>query len=296
MRAGHRGRSYGIPRSAPTAGPAGSGPADRAGPRTVRPPSISPSINRRNRPIASHEDSPRDTMGDDLQGFSSDELIRTHILVVEADPSLRAAMRATLGSLGFGGVSDAPNHALALGKLRERRFTHTIFEARGTNVPVLDFLRRALDDNPGLVAIPSSADPSVDDVFSMLLLGARGYIVKPFAAEAVEEAMLLATKGEPLPRAVLNAVDRNQALSAIVMTSLDGFATVLRQARQFESARMNIPKAERSFRRAIDLAGTFAEGGKEGLLEALIEFALERADGPATKLGRLRKRLKSRRA
>jgi hypothetical protein len=130
----------------------------------------------------------------------------------------------------------------------------------------------------------------------MLLLGARGYIVKPFAAEAVEEAMLLATKGEPIPRAVLNAVDRNQALSAFVMTSLDRLATVSRQARQFESARMNIPKAERSFRRAIDLACTFAEGGEVGLLEALIEFALERADGPATKLGRLRKRLKSRRA
>jgi hypothetical protein len=56
-------------------------------------------------------------MGDDLQGFSIDERNRTHVLVVEADPSLRAAMRAALGSLGFGGVSDAPNHALALGKL-----------------------------------------------------------------------------------------------------------------------------------------------------------------------------------
>jgi hypothetical protein len=44
-------------------------------------------------------------------------------------------------------------------------------------------------------------------------------------------------------------------------------------------------------KRSSDLAHTFAKGGEEGLLEALEKFCIERSKGPATRLGRLRKRL-----
>ena len=93
--------------------------------------------------------------------------------------------------------------------------------------------------------------------------------------------------------AVLNARDRNEALVAITMSSLDKAATTLRQSRQFETAKRDVPKTQTTLKRSADLARTFAKGGNDGLMEALQKFCLERSKGPATKLGRLRKRLQT---
>ena len=43
--------------------------------------------------------------------------------------------------------------------------------------------------------------------------------------------------------------------------------------------------------RAAELAKKFAKDGEEGLLLAMETFCIERSKGPASKLGRLRKRL-----
>jgi hypothetical protein len=48
-----------------------------------------------------------------------------------------------------------------------------------------------------------------------------------------------------------------------------------------------------ALRRASDLAHTFAKGGEEGLIEALERFSIAKSHGPASRLGRLRKRLSS---
>ena len=75
------------------------------------------------------------------------------------------------------------------------------------------------------------------------------------------------------------------------MSSLDRLATVQRQASQFETARREVPRAQAALRRAQDLALTFAKGGEDGLIRALERFCVEKSRGPATRLGRLRKRL-----
>jgi len=65
----------------------------------------------------------------------------------------------------------------------------------------------------------------------------------------------------------------------------------MRQAQQFETAKRELPRMMSGFKRSAELAMTFAKGGQEGLLEALEKFCIERSKGPATRLGRLRKRL-----
>jgi hypothetical protein len=65
---------------------------------------------------------------------------------------------------------------------------------------------------------------------------------------------------------------------------------------QFETAKREIPKALGTLRRSAELAKTFAKGGEDGLIEAMEKFCIERSKGPATRLGRLRKRLKTTRA
>ena len=221
------------------------------------------------------------------------ERAKATILIVESDANDRNNMRVAIKSLGYGGFTEAPNHASALEKLQERKVTHIVFEAKKTNMPPKDFLQKVMEMDNRIVAIPSSYEPSVDDVFDLLIMGARGYVCKPMTSDSLESAIVMATKGEPIADAVLHAKDRNEALVALMMASLDKTATVLRQAAQFETARREIPRSIGFLRRSADLAKTFCKGGEAGMLESIEKFCLERSKGPATKLGRLRQRLKS---
>jgi len=230
------------------------------------------------------------TLGD-TNILSDAERAAASILIVEPDADDRSLLRATLKGLGFVTISESPSHMAALDKFEGRKFSHIIFDAKKGNYPVVDWFKQVMEISPEIIAIPASANPSVDDVFEILLLGAKGYLVKPFNRQSVEQSVVLATKGEPIPDVVRQARDRNEALVAIIMTSLDRLATVYRQSKQFETAARELPRAVAALRRASDLALTFAKGGEKGLIEALEKFAVDQSRGPATRLGRLRKRL-----
>lgn len=213
------------------------------------------------------------------------------ILLVEPDPHERNLLRSTLRGLGFSVVSDSPNHIASLEKFEGRKFSHVIFDAKKGNYPIKEWFAQILEIAPSIIGIPTSANPNVDDVFELLLLGAKGYLVKPFTRDSVDLSVIMATKGEPIPDIVRQARDRNEALVAIIMSSLDRLATVYRQSKQFETAERELPRAMDALRRSSDLALTFAKGGEDGLINALERFCVEKSRGPATRLGRLRKRL-----
>lgn len=213
------------------------------------------------------------------------------VLIMESDPNDRNNLRLAIKTVGFNNISDAPNHAIALEKIQQRKITHLIFDAKATNIPTKEFLKKVFALDPLIVALPSSYEPRIDEVFDLLIIGARGYVVKPFTSDSIDAALVNATKGEPISDAVLTAKDRNEALTALMMASLDKCATVMRQAAQFETAQREIPRARAAFARSAELARTFCKGGDEGLLESLEKFCIERGKGPASKLGRLRKRL-----
>ncbi len=228
---------------------------------------------------------------DSSQNLSDAERSTASILLVEPDAADRNLLRATLRSLGFKTIAESPNHLAALDKFEGRKFTHIIFDAKKGNYPMKEWFTQVLEIAPQIVAIPASANPNVDDVFELLMAGARGYLVKPFIRDTVDQSLALATKGEPIPDVVKHARDRNEALVAIIMTSLDRLATVYRQSQQFETAQRELPRAVASLRRASDLGLTFAKGGEQGLIDAMERFCVDKSRGPATRLGRLRKRL-----
>lgn len=214
-----------------------------------------------------------------------------HILVVDSDIGTRNTLRQTLSSLGYQSISEAPNHALALQKLAERPVTHIIFEAKRTNMPPNEFLTAVLSCDEKIIALPSSSEPTVDDIFSLLIAGARGYLVKPFTPESLDDSIIMATKGEPISGAILYAKDRNEALVSLMMTALDKLSVTLKQAKNFETAKRELPRRILNFKRAVEIAKTFAQGGKPILIQAMLDFCIDRSNGPATRLGRLRKRL-----
>ncbi len=227
------------------------------------------------------------------QTLTPAERASSAIMVVEPDRNDRQNFRTAIKTLGFGDFTDVPNHGVGLEKLQERKITHIIFDAKKTNMPPKEFLAKCLELDPNLVLIPASFEPNVDDVFDMLIMGARGFLVKPFTVETCDASIVSASKGEPIADVVKQAKDRNEALVAILMSSLDKVATILRQAQQFDTAKREVPKAMRTFQRSAELAQTFAKDGQDGLFEALEKFCIERSKGPATRLGRLRKKLKT---
>lgn len=216
------------------------------------------------------------------------------VLIVEADSMSRNSLRTCLKSLGYGGISDATTNEQAFEKITQRKFSHILFDAKKTaGMSPKEFIKKVLELDNTTVAIPTSSEPNVDDVFDLFVMGARGFLVKPFNIESVENSIVMATKGEPMAEAVLQAKDRNGALVAIMMAALDRTATTMRQGQKFETAQREIPRALAGFKRAADLAATFRKGGDEDLIKAIQDFCVERSKGPATRLGRLRKRLKA---
>ena len=232
--------------------------------------------------------------GGALPTLTGTERRESSILILDPEPTVRGTMRQAITGLDYGGVSEAADMTQALQKIQERPFTHLIFDAKKGVMAPRDFLLKLFEIDEKIIAIPSSFNPTVDDVFDLLIVGAKGYLVKPFNTDSLDDAIVMATKGEPISEAILYAKNRNEALASLIFTALDKLAVVMRQARQFETASREIPKAQLVLRRGMDISRTFAKGGDEVLLEQMIEFCLERASGPATKLGRFRKRLEAR--
>jgi DNA-binding NarL/FixJ family response regulator len=222
--------------------------------------------------------------------MSPQERKACRVLVIEPDQEVRSNFRGMLRDMGCGEVASAADHMTGLTSFQDNYFTHIIFDARPTEMPPQEFLIKVLNLDDRVVAIPSSFDPTVDDVFTLLIEGACGFVVKPATLQSLEEAVLLATKGDPISDSLLHAKDRNQALASFAMTALDNAALLKRQASQFETAKRDLPKGMLLLKRAVDMGKTFAKGGEEGIREAFIEFALDRASGKASKLGRSREK------
>ncbi len=219
------------------------------------------------------------------------EKSKATFLIIEKDTTERNNLKSALKNVGFENISDAPDHLTALEKLEQRHFSHVIFNATETTIPMDVFISKLLEMENDVIAIPASYQPEIDNVFDMMIHGTRGFLVKPFTLESVENSITLATKGEAINSLVLQAKDRNEALVAVIMASTDNAANIFRQSKQFETAKRDIPKYLNNLRSSITLAQTFAKGGSEELLKSLQKFCIERSKGPATRLGRLRKKL-----
>ncbi len=223
--------------------------------------------------------------------MTSREKLKTSILIIEKDTAERNNLKTALKTVGFENISDSPDQLAALEKLEQRHFSHVIFNASEKTMPMDAFIAKLLEIENDVVAIAASGQPEIDNVFDMMIHGARGFLVKPFTFEGVENSITLATKGESINSLVLQAKDRNEALVAIVMSSIDNTANILRQSKQFETAKRDIPRYIANLHNSVTLAHTFAKDGTDGLLSSLQKFCIERSKGPATKLGRLRKKL-----
>lgn len=212
------------------------------------------------------------------------------LLLVETDQLIRISLRQALVSLGYGQIYDCPDPYTALEKMENHHFTHVIFEAKHPKMPAREFLGKLLEHNRNITALPSCHEPTVDDVINLLISGAKGYLVKPFTAGSLEESIGWATKGDPITDSIRHTKGRNEALAAVVLSALDRLAVLLRQSRQFHTAKYEIPKRRAYFRRAAQTARTFAKGGERELRNTIIAMAIARSKSGFSRAPSVKKR------
>src|SRR5262249_17740033 len=159
----------------------------------------------------------------------------------------------------------------ALDRLRGRQFHLIVFEAAGIGMPTADFVRQAIKIDPEIVLVACSTEPRIDDVFSLLKLGARGMVIPPFTVDVFESAIMRAAQGPPFSKAVLDTPDRNAALVGVVLNNFYRLTVRMRQARKFTSAAREVEQYRCSFHEAMELAKIFCEGGNEAELMQRIQ-------------------------
>jgi DNA-binding NtrC family response regulator len=218
------------------------------------------------------------------------------ILVCEEKINERNSLKMALRGLNYGQISDAPTLGQGLKKLDNRNFSHIVFQARKSDMAAGDFLQCALAKCPNAVFLATSFEPTVDNIFSLLIGGAKGYLVCPFTMNSRDNAIVQATVGDGFPEELLMAKNRNEALVSITMSNLDRVANTLRHAKTLDALKKQVPQEMAKLRTSSQMARTFCEGGAEGFSCSLETFSEKRSTGPATKLGRLRKRLNTSRS
>jgi len=235
--------------------------------------------------ILSHDD-PR---------LSAQERHLATILVIETEVLTLTSFRTSLGVLGFGSVLTVTDHAAGLKLIQERPITHVLFTSETTTHSAAEFLSCAMKLDSHMITIATSNNLVVDHVFELLRLGARGVLLKPASSEGLDMVICAATAGPTFSRVVLDARDRNEAFSALVAASLDKFADAQRLTLQKRLSSENLDLYRTELHNLLRLAEGFAEGGEAVLYPRMYQLLTDLSNGPATRLGRLRKRLAEKR-
>jgi PleD family two-component response regulator len=217
------------------------------------------------------------------------------VLVVCARGDRSNQVRGALKTLGFTQISAAPSHVTGMDRFKSRPFTHIFFDALSTDMPALEFVKAVAEIDQNCTMIAISEEPKVDDVFGLLRAGAKHFLVTPFAVDSLEDVLISASEGPPLSDAVLNAPDRNTALAGVVLNALYRQTVLMRQAREFATAARELELQTQKLMQTIDMARIFCEGSEENLLAEIVEACIQRANLAASRLGRTRKKLQSRR-
>ena len=101
------------------------------------------------------------------------------VLIVDDEPSLRKALRTSLGASGFE-VSEARNGEDAMGLLRSDAFDLVLLDINMPGISGIETCRRIRDFSPKIGIVMVTVRDSEDDKVRSLETGADDFITKPF--------------------------------------------------------------------------------------------------------------------
>jgi two-component system chemotaxis response regulator CheY len=111
------------------------------------------------------------------------------VLIADDDRTTRSALRLLLGELRLDVIGEAVDGERALEACRTLK-PELVFMDIG--MPVLDGLtaaRHLLADSPDIKIIMITASPTVENLQTAVRSGAGGFVVKPFSAAKVKQAI-----------------------------------------------------------------------------------------------------------
>jgi two-component system chemotaxis response regulator CheY len=124
-----------------------------------------------------------------------------HILIVDDSPVIRAVIKRVVAMSGLNTehVLEAGDGQQALDAMRRSPVDLVLSDI---NMPVMggEELLRAMQADPKLSEIPVvviSTDARLDRIMTMISLGARGYVAKPFTPEALRAELVRALGAIP---------------------------------------------------------------------------------------------------
>jgi two-component system response regulator HydG len=110
------------------------------------------------------------------------------LLLVDDDPFALETLSEALGRAGYQ-VTASPDGREALGQLEEEGFDGLIVSRELTPLSGVALLGRAREIRPGLAAVVTSTDASVDGAVESMRAGAADYLSKPFHVDELVQAV-----------------------------------------------------------------------------------------------------------
>lgn len=196
-------------------------------------------------------------------------------LLIEPDRFSRQSLRQSLIELGYGKISEVSETDIAIEMLEENAFTHVILEPHQSFISADNFIRLVTELQPDTTLITLLSQPTIHDVFQMLASGAKGFLVKPYSIGSIDEAIITATVVERIPDIILKAENPTEALTTLILSSLDKLAVIKRQARKFKTAEYELPRRHLALQRAIKLAHQFLEYDDETFHELITDLCAQ---------------------
>jgi DNA-binding NarL/FixJ family response regulator len=203
---------------------------------------------------------------------NSSQRAEARFLLCEPDRFSRQSLRQCLTGLGYGTISEVSEVENALEMLEEHSFTHVILEPHQSCISADNFIRLITELQPETTLITLLSQPTIHDVFHMLSSGAKGFLVKPYSIGSIDEAITTASVVEKIPEVILEAENPTEALTTLILSSLDKLAVIKRQARKFKTAEYELPRRNLALQRAIKLAHQFLEYDDETFHELITDL------------------------
>ena len=110
------------------------------------------------------------------------------ILVVDADRDLRDALELTLSRMGHG-VELAKNGEQALKVLSSEEYSMMVTDVRMPKMGGIDLLKHARESCPEMPVLVITGYGTINNAVKAMKHGAADYIVKPFPAQTLEQAV-----------------------------------------------------------------------------------------------------------
>ena len=111
------------------------------------------------------------------------------VLIVDDMPDMRSLLRATLLKLGITSVAEAEDGAQALATYQHENIDIVFLDINMPGVSGLELLVELKRIDPKVYVVMVSGESSMSNVRAAIGFGAKGFVVKPYSADKIEEAL-----------------------------------------------------------------------------------------------------------